>query len=892
MWRAIQASSRRSASRAKRTPAAKVNRRTFVPRIESLENRLTPVGNAFVESPVINDATDGTVDGIVSATLLATTGDTVVDPTGYTGFEANGGVVFGNACTYQFKGASLGLFQGPTLMANPGDTLDITIVNNLKDFQGSAAFGPTNLHTHGLHVSALGNADNPFLNIEPGEENRYTIKIAANHPQGTFWYHPHRHGIVNSQIRGGLSGLLVIGRPDGGAPELNGLTQRLLGIKNFQTSGTDIVDSSTVVVSSQYAINGQLDPVISVLAGETQVWNVANIGNGAFMSLVVRPQGGGQALPLFVVAEDGNPLTEPQQVPQVTLGGGRRTSFLIQIPAGAAPGTVFELALLPYKDGFNQWPLGVVGVSDVIGTVVVGSTPGTSFIIPTGPNSLSPPTNLFTDLTNEPVAEERTLTFSRSPQDGVAMPMFTINGQTFPNVPLIQPRLNTMEEWTLINPDQDVHPFHLHTNGFQIMSVNGVPLGVSGPGAVLTANMTGGTGATTETFVGGGLTDVVNIPAAINGVFGQVVVRIKFSFTGPAVYHCHTASHEDMGMMGVFNVVPEDPTYAVGQNPGQLSEVRVFSGLTQQQISIFLPFGRGHTQGVNVAVGDVNGDGVYDFICGNGLTGSTRVRVVDGTKINDVNANGGIRARALLGDFFALRNNRAGGVTVAAADINGDGKADIIVGAGRGYRSRVHVINATSLPQNATVPAAGARLANFLAFDPLFMGGVTVAAGDVNGDGRIDLIVGSGPGQLAEVSVINGTDLDNFLPNGRISAFALLGSLFPLGNAFTMGVNVAIGNLKGFGFSDVIVSPFSGQAPRIEVYSPHYAMATHLNFVIMDTFYGYRPDDVSGVRVSSFWDPNHDVLLTLPANGNQNLPSTYHMCGDLGCTYTGGSGGH
>jgi len=69
-------------------------------------------------------------------------------------------------------------------------------------------------------------------------------------------------------------------------------------------------------------------------------------------------------------------------------------------------------------------------------------------------------------------------------------------------------------------------------------------------------------------------------------------------------------------------------------------------------------------------------------------------------------------------------------------------------------------------------------------------------------------------------------------------------------------------------------------------------MATNLDFVIMDTFYSYRPDDVTGVLVSSFWDPNHDVLLTLPANGNQNLPSTYHMCGDLGCTYTGGSGGH
>lgn len=105
-------------------PAAKAKRRTFVPRIDYLEKRLTPVGNAFVESPVINDATDGTVDGIVSATLLATTGDTVVDPTGYTGFEANGGVVFGNAITYQVQGAPLGLFQGPTLMVTPSRNPD------------------------------------------------------------------------------------------------------------------------------------------------------------------------------------------------------------------------------------------------------------------------------------------------------------------------------------------------------------------------------------------------------------------------------------------------------------------------------------------------------------------------------------------------------------------------------------------------------------------------------------------------------------------------------------------------------------------------------------------------------------------------------------------------
>jgi hypothetical protein len=69
-------------------------------------------------------------------------------------------------------------------------------------------------------------------------------------------------------------------------------------------------------------------------------------------------------------------------------------------------------------------------------------------------------------------------------------------------------------------------------------------------------------------------------------------------------------------------------------------------------------------------------------------------------------------------------------------------------------------------------------------------------------------------------------------------------------------------------------------------------MATHLDFEMIGTFYGYRPDDVTGVLVSSFWDPTHDVLLTLPARRNQNLRSTYHLCGELACTPSGGSGGH
>jgi FtsP/CotA-like multicopper oxidase with cupredoxin domain len=201
----------------------------FRPRVELLEDRITPVGQPFVEAPVIHS-----VNGVLTATLVAKTGPTVVDATDYTGFVANGGTVFNNATTYQVQGTPMGLLQGPTLEVNPGDTIHLTLVNGLQNVPGYTTYGPTNLHTHGLHVSPLGNSDDIFLEIDPGQQNTYTIKIPANQPEGLYWYHPHHHMFVNSQIFGGMSGLLIIGNPNGGAPELNGLTQHNFGIKDFQ----------------------------------------------------------------------------------------------------------------------------------------------------------------------------------------------------------------------------------------------------------------------------------------------------------------------------------------------------------------------------------------------------------------------------------------------------------------------------------------------------------------------------------------------------------------------------------------------------------------------------------------------------------------------------------
>jgi hypothetical protein len=85
-------------------------------------------------------------------------------------------------------------------------------------------------------------------------------------------------------------------------------------------------------------------------------------------------------------------------------------------------------------------------------------------------------------------------------------------------------------------------------------------------------------------------------------------------------------------------------------------------------------------------------------------------------------------------------------VNVAAGDVDGDGKADIITGTGFGGGPRVEVFDATT----------GQLVSNFFAFDPSFRGGVAVAATDVYGDGKAEILAAPGPGSTPLVRIFNG----------------------------------------------------------------------------------------------------------------------------------------
>ena len=178
--------------------------------------------------------------------------------------------------------------------------------------------------------------------------------------------------------------------------------------------------------------------------------------------------------------------------------------------------------------------------------------------------------------------------------------------------------------------------------------------------------------------------------------------------------------------------------YAPG--PGTPGIVQVVNAITQDKLFSFEPY-PGFTGGVRVAVGDVTGDGVPDVITGAGPGGGPHIKVINGATQEEVYS------------FFAFDAGFTGGVYVAAADVNGDNQADIIVGADAGGGPNVIVFNGA----DPDPMAVDGELFNFFAYDAAFTGGVRVAAGDITGDGTPDIITAAGPGGGPHVRVFDGT---------------------------------------------------------------------------------------------------------------------------------------
>jgi hypothetical protein len=199
----------------------------------------------------------------------------------------------------------------------------------------------------------------------------------------------------------------------------------------------------------------------------------------------------------------------------------------------------------------------------------------------------------------------------------------------------------------------------------------------------------------------------------------------------------------------------------------------------------FLAYDARFHGGVRVAVGDVNGDGVDDIITAPGFGGSPDIRVFDGV------------TGALMTEFMAFDPNFNGGAFVAAKDLNGDGHADIIVGAGAGGGPEVKAFSGLD----------GSKLADFYAYDVRFKGGVTVAAGDLAGNGSQDIITGAGPGGGPHVKEFSSTGV------------SLGGGFYAYDPNFNGGVSVSAGDVEANGQDQIVTGAGHGGGPNVRIFS-------------------------------------------------------------------------
>ncbi|MFO0801152.1 MAG: trypsin-like serine protease [Gemmataceae bacterium] len=314
------------------------------------------------------------------------------------------------------------------------------------------------------------------------------------------------------------------------------------------------------------------------------------------------------------------------------------------------------------------------------------------------------------------------------------------------------------------------------------------------------------------------------------------------------------ADGSSAGVLGFESGVPAVPgagAVVVGSDKGYPSTFRVFDRITGAFRYEVTPF-ENFFDGLKVASGDVNGDGISDVVVGAGPGGGPRVAVYDGLTGQQ------------LYDFFGYEESFRGGVTVAIGDVDLDGFGDLILGTGPGGGARVRVFSGKDLTP----------LRDSLVYEQSFRGGVSVAAGDVNGDGVPDLITSAGEGGGPRVVVIDG------------KTSAPLASFFVFDPNSRSGFNVAGGDVNGDGFADIIAGSGSGEIiPGTGVLPPaQVRIFSGFNRSVLSDFYVNDPFNpglrssgiVAGVRVASAdvdGDGIQDVVTTLGPGGDAVIRS-------------------
>jgi FtsP/CotA-like multicopper oxidase with cupredoxin domain len=384
-----------------------------------------------------------------------------------------------------------GSFPGRLIRVSEGDTVRLRFANRLPEV--------TNLHFHGLHVPPTGRADNVWLHVPPGEAFQYEFEVPRG-SAGTYWYHPHAHGMIARQLWAGLAGPWVVDGPLERMPELATVDERIVLLRDLaldeqgRPTPHRIMDWHEGKQGDLLLANGAVQPVLRARAGTVRL-RLINASNARYFRLALA---GGQ--PLHLIATDGHYLDAPVSVPEVLLVPGERADVLLE---AGGPGPL-ALRDLPYDRRTSHHSM-----ERTVLTIL--------------PRADAAPIALPRSLGHVPDLRRENALMPRR----ITMAMFFVNGRLFDARRAdVRARLDATELWQVENVGTMDHPFHLHTWHFQVIARNGRP----------------------EPFRA--WRDMVNLKP---GDRVDLMVPLA-NYPGRTLYHCHIAEHGDKGMMAVLEV--------------------------------------------------------------------------------------------------------------------------------------------------------------------------------------------------------------------------------------------------------------------------------------------------------------------------------------------------
>jgi FtsP/CotA-like multicopper oxidase with cupredoxin domain/peroxiredoxin len=471
--------------------------------------------------------------------------------------QVAGNVITSGGTAYQIRTATYnGKLVGPLIRVRKGDELHITVKNRLcwdlcreappvmaPDFPHD--FCITNLHTHGLHVSPSDPADNVYLQIAEGDSHTFKYTILPNHPAGTFWYHPHKHGAVAIQLVGGMSGPLIVEGDLDSIDAIKKMEDRVMMLEQIHVTETatgvmqpnpnDIYDkwgdqlASTAASSRRslrslktlepkprkraaadppqpttfHLINGQYAPTITIRPKAIERWRFIHAGDDDGINLAVIKDCADPTpatLDLEEIAIDGLPRGKRITRQSYLMYPGYRWEVLFQAPD--KPGSYYLI-----NESIPAWQslTGKITSRVCLAKIKVDGKPVTDAEWPSDQQLKDVvPAVLNAPITDSDVGNRKwNLKFdfptkSVDPNTNKPQSHLFINEEEFDAGRVDRfVRLGTAEEWRLetapAGNNNAGHPFHIHVNPFQHLVFQ------SSLSTLFPLKRAGGTGATLST---------------------------------------------------------------------------------------------------------------------------------------------------------------------------------------------------------------------------------------------------------------------------------------------------------------------------------------------------------------------------------------------------------